>query len=195
MNAPPASTDPNFYINGAKRMVAEGLEAASKLMAYMKQHEETLNAMDPADRKKKLVEEFEPAKTFNQVHPIVFQYLTEGVFNSNAFRRYVISVYGKEKSPEDQEKLRGNRKYTYQYKNAQYALYYKYLLIELNPQADKTAIHKMYEEAVASLNAETDKMLDAYEKAQEDAKLVEAELTEEKRKDLVELLKKNINHH
>jgi hypothetical protein len=188
----PSTDDPNFYINGAKKMVSEGMEVVSKIMAYIKTNEDTLKDMQPAERKKRILD-FEPAKMFNQVHPIVFQYLAvEGIFNANAFRRYVISVYGKPKSEEDMAKIREDTKYMYHYKNAQYALYYKYLLIETNPQMNKNTLHAMYEEVVNALNKDTDKMLDAYAKAQEESKIEEEKFSNEKRKELLELLKKRI---
>lgn len=185
--------DANFYMDGAKRMASEGFESVSKIMAFMKTNNEQLMAMTPADRKRAVLE-FEPSKMFNQVHPIVFQYLTvEGVFNAQAFRRYIIAVYGKPKSDEVQQRLRADRRYVYHYKNEQFALYYKYLLMETNPNIKTSTIHAMYEEMVRELNKDTDRMLEAYEKAEEDTKIAEAKYTEEKRKDLIALLKKRID--
>lgn len=182
------SADPNFYSNGAKKMVAEGMEVVSKIMAFMKKNEERLRGLDPPDRKKQILE-FEPSMMFNQIHPVVFQYLAvEGVFSAAAFRRYVHSVFGKPKSAEDQERMRQDRKYVYHFKNAQQALYYKYLLCDTNPNVSKTVIHSLYEKMVAQLNNDTDRMLNAYEKAQEEAKIIEGHLNEEKRQDLVGLL-------
>ena len=187
------NSDPNFYIDGAKRMVSEGMEAVSKIMAYIKENENHLQSLSPVDRKKAILE-FEPSKLFNQIHPIVFQYLAvEGVFSASAFRRYIISVYGKPKNKEDEDRMRQDRKYVYYFKNAQYALYYKYLLFETNPNVKKSDIHAMYEDMVKSLNHDTDHVMKAYEKAQEDAKLVEEQFTKQKRQDLVDLLKKQIN--
>ncbi len=182
--------DSKFYTDGAKRMAAEGIEAANRIMAYIKQNEQTLSDLNATERKKAILE-FEPSKMFNQVHPIVFQYLAvEGIFHANAFRRYVMAVFGKPRSVEDQERARGDRRYMYHYKNAQHAMYYKYLLIETNPNVNKTSIHAMYEDMVKSLNEDTDNMLDAYERAEAEAKSTEAQLTEEKRQDLVNLLRK-----
>ncbi len=182
----------SFYIDGAKRMVAEGMETVSKIMAHIKQHEHKLTYLSKTDRKKEILS-YEPAKLFNQVHPIVFHYIAaEGVFNAAAFKRYVMSVFGKPKDMKQHEQMRGNRKLVYQFKNAQQALYYKYLMIETNPNINKNTIHAMYEEVVQSLNADTDKMIDAYEKAQEEAKIIEDELTNQKRNELVELLRKKI---
>ncbi len=187
-----AEQDPNFYINGAKRMVAEGKEAVSKIIAFMKQNEEKLRDMSPEDRKK-FVLEFEPSKSFNQVHPFVFQYLAvEGIFNANAFKRYVISVYGKPKTQEEMDKARLDKKYTYYYKNAKAALYYKYLLIETNPTVDKNKIHKLYEEAVSELNKNTDHMFEVYKEAEEQTKILDAKYSKEKRMELAEILKKQI---
>ena len=183
----------NFYSDGAKRMVAEGMEVVSKIMAFIKANETTLAKLEPVPRKKAILE-FEPSKQFNPVHPVVFQYLAlEGVFNAVAFRRYVISVFGKPKSKEDEAKMRTDRRYVYHFKNAQQSLYYKYLLIETNPSVNKRKIHEMYEEMVSKLNADTDQMLEAYEKAQEDSKVVDAQMTDEKRKELVDLLKKRMS--
>jgi len=188
-----ASMDPSFYTDGAKRMSAEGIETVSKIMAYTKLNESKFVDLEPVDRKRVLLE-YEPCKLFNQVHPIVFQYLaTEGVFNAKAFRRYIMAVFGKPKTPEEEARMRKDRRGLYHFKNEQHALYYKYLLIETNPNVNKNTIHSMYEEVVKALNEETDTMLDAYEKAQEDAKIVEANFTEEKRKDLADLLKKKFS--
>lgn len=190
MNAP---ADPSFYVEGAKRMVAEGLESVSKIMAFMKENQSAVNEMDASERKQ-FVLQYEPAQMFAQVHPIVFHYIAvEGVFNAKAFRRYVTSVFGKPRNEKDLERAREDRKFVYHYKNTQHALYYKYLLFETNPNAKISDVQHMYDEVVKEMNADTDKMLDAYEKAQEDAKLVEEQLTEEKRQDLVRLLKKRID--
>lgn len=192
MNAKQPTPDPNFYKDGSKKMIAEGMEAVSKIMAFIKQNETKFQSMEPIDRKKAILE-FEPSKLFNQVHPIVFQYMAvEGVFHAAAFKRYVISVFGKPPNKEETERMRHNRRYLYHHKNAQNALYYKYLLVETNPNIPISRIHAMYEEVVDALNEDTDKMLDAYEKAEADAKVRESEITDEKRKDLVQLLKKNL---
>lgn len=178
------------YIEGAKRMVAEGTESASKIMAFIREHQLELRELDPLKRKKRVLE-FEPSKLFNQVHPIVFQYLAvEGIFNAHAFRRYVIAVFGKPKSLEDMTKMRKDKRYAYYHKNAQQSLYYKYLLIEQNPSVSKAKIHAMYEEMVETLDQKTNSMLDAYEKARADSEMNEALLTEEKRRDLIELIQK-----
>lgn len=189
MSSPP---DPDFYKNGSKKMIAEGMETVSKIMAFIKQNESTLHSMSVMDRKKAILN-FESAKLFNQVHPIVFQYIVEGVFDAPAFKRYVTSVFGKPKSQEDMEKMRQDRRYLYHYKNAQHALYYKYLLIETNPNIHIRQIQQMYEEMVNALNEDTDRMLDAYEKAERDSKIKESEITDAKRKDLVNLLKSRLN--
>ncbi len=187
-----ADQDPNFYINGAKQMVAEGKEVVSKIVAFMKKNEKELKELEPHKRKKAILE-FEPAKSFNSIHPIVFQYLAvEGVFNANAFKRYILAVYGKPKDMEAMEKARHDKKEMYHYKNAQSALYYKYLLMETNPNVDKNKIHKLYLDCVSQLNMDTDRMIDAYEKAEKESKIQEDKFNEEKRKELVELLKKKI---
>lgn len=186
---PPAPKDPNFYKNGANKMIAEGMEAVSKIMAFIKQNEQRFQDMNPMERKKAILE-FEPSKLFNQVHPIVFQYMVEGVFNGAAFKRYVISVFGKPKNTDDLERMRHDRRFVYHHKNAQYALYYKYLLIETNPNVRIDSIQKMYDEMVSQLNADTDAMLDMYEKAEAESKIKESEITNEKRQDLLEILKK-----
>jgi hypothetical protein len=174
-------------------MASEGIEVVSKIMAFMKENNERLIALSAVDRKRAVLE-FEPSKMFNQIHPIVFQYLTtEGVFNARAFRRYVIAVYGKPKSEETQRRLSADRRYVYHFKNEQFALYYKYLLLETNPSAKINDIHSMYEEMVGELNKDTDRMLDMYEKAEKDSKVAEEQYSAEKRKDLLELLKKKMS--
>lgn len=186
-------SDPKFYIDGAKRMIGEGIEAVSSIMAYIKQNEKKLADLSHDDRKKELLQ-YEPCKLFNSVHPIVFQYLAvEGIFNQQAFRRYVMAVYGKPKSMEEQAEMQKDRRFLYHNKNRQMALYYKYLLIETNPNVNKNTIHSMYEEVVNSLNDETDRMLDAYQKAEDDAKQIESALDDEKRKDFIEMLKRRVN--
>ncbi len=181
-----------FYINGAKRMVAEGKEVASKIIAYMKQNEDKLNKMDGKTRKKFILT-FDPAKSFNEVHPIVFHYLAvEGVFHPNAFKRYIFAIYGKPKDQSRIEAARHNKKDMYHYKNEQFALYYKYLLIESNPNIDKNKIHQLYINAVKVLNKDTDRMLDLYEEAEEKSKISDAQFSKEKRQELIDLLKKKL---
>lgn len=184
--------DSKFYIDGAKRMISEGKEAVSKILAFMRENEAKLKELEEFERKK-FVLTFEPAKMFNEIHPIVFQYLAiEGIFHAGAFKRYILSVYGKPKDQEELTKAKQNKKTMYRYKNAQSALYYKYLLIETNPHIPKTQIHKMYEDTVAILNENTDRMVDVYEKAEEETKILEARYSAEKRAELLELLRKKI---
>jgi len=187
-----ATNGPEFYINGAKRMVAEGKESVSKIMLFMKQNESKLRDMESHERKK-LILDFEPSKSFNEIHPIVFHYLAvEGVFHANAFKRYIYAVYGRPKDPADIEKARHDKKSMYHYKNAQSALYHKYLLMETNPNVDKNKIHRAYEDAVDALNKDTDHMIDLYEKAEEESKIVDAKYSAEKRAELVKLMKKKM---
>lgn len=181
-----------FYLDGAKRMVAEGKEVVSKIILFMKQNEQKLKPLTP-EKRKKFILEFEPAKTFNEIHPIVFQYLAvEGVFNPAAFKRYIIAVYGKPKDMEAIEKARHDKKSMFHYKNSQNALYYKYLLIETNPNIDKTRIHKMYEDTVAAMNENTDKMIDIYTQVEEESKIAESKYSQEKRAELYDILRKKL---
>ncbi len=182
----------SYYFEGAKRMVAEGKESISKIMAFINENKKSLEELTGKDRKNEVLK-FEPAKMFNSIHPIVFQYLAvEGVYSGRAFKRYVMAVFGKPKSKEDELKMREDKRYVYHYKNAQQALYYKYLLMDTNPNVNATRIHEMYEDMVKTLNEKTDNMLDAYNQAQERAKVDEEHFSEEKRRELVEYLKKRL---
>lgn len=193
MNSVAPSHHPDFYAEGVRRMTAEGLEVISKIMAFIKTIEDEVSDMDPIQRKKRILE-FEPAKMLNQIHPVVFQYLSvEGIFSEGAFRRYVKAVFGAPKSKEDEEHMRKDRRYVYHYKNRQQALYYKYLLLENNKKARVNAVEDMFENMVKELNKDTDHMLDAYEKAEADTKIKESQITDEKRRDLVDLLKKRMS--
>jgi len=181
-----------FYTDGAKRMIAEGLEVVSRIIGFVRSNKARLTELGPVDRKKKILD-FEPARTFNSIHPIVFHYLAvEGVFNQNAFKRYILSVYGKPKDLDELERIRGDRRAMYYHKNGKNALYYKYLLIETNPNVNKTTIHKMYETMVAELNADIDRMLDTYEKAEAAAKTKDAQYSLEKRKEIISIMKRKL---
>ena len=194
MDSKPPVQDASFYEDGVKKMVSEGLEVVSKIMAFMKLNAEKMVPFTLKERKEFVIAYDEAFAMFNQVHPIVFQYIvSEGIFNQRAFKRYVTHVFGRPRDPAIQAKVSKDPKYMYYYKNEQHALYYKYLMIEANPKADKKIINSMYDEVVQTLNADAKKMLDAYEKAQEEAKVTESRLTEEKRKELVQLLKNKMN--
>ncbi len=177
-----------FYTNGAKQMVAEGKEVASKIIAFMKQNEEKLKKMEPKERKA-FVLAFEPSKSFNEVHPIVFHYLAvQGIFRPESFKRYVFATFGKPKDPHRLELARHDKKSMFHYKNEQSALYYKYLLMESNPEVDKNRIHKIYEDTVRVLNEDTDRMIDIYTEAEKKSKQNEEATIAEKREELVKLM-------
>jgi len=191
MDAP--SPDPQFYHNGAKKMISEGLEVISKIMAFIRTNRAHLAELSPKDRKKKILD-FEPSKSFNSIHPIVFHYIAvEGVFNHKAFKRYILHIYGKPKSQEELAQMRSNnRKAMYYRQNEKNALYYKYLLMETNPNVDNTTIHKMYEDMVKELNADIDNLLDKYEEAEKETKLKEAQYSQEKRQEIIKIMKRQV---
>ncbi len=156
-------------------------------------HDERLSKMDRAERKKTVLDEQEDFKTFASIHPIVYEYIvSERVFNRNAFKKYVKAVFGVPKSQEDQEKIAKDKKYIYFMKNRQYALYYKYLLQETNSHASRDAINQMYDEAVKELDRHTQIMLTKYEEEQAKLEQKNNMLEEEKRAELVDILKKKL---
>lgn len=183
----------SFYIEGANRMIDEGLEMASKIINYLRMNDARLSKLDRTECKKTILVEQPDFNTFASIHPIVYEYIvSEKVFNRTAFKKYIKAVFGTPKSQEDQERMAKDKKYVYFLKNKQYAMYYKFLLQETNKHASKNTINKMYEEAVSELDRHTTHMLTKYE--EEHAKLEQKNgmLEEEKRAELVAALKKNL---
>lgn len=183
----------SFYRDGANKMIDEGLEIATKIINYLRMHDDRLSKLERVDRKKAILSEEPDFTTFANIHPIVYEYIvSERVFNRAAFKKYIMAVFGKPKSAEDQEKIAKDKSYVYYLKNKQYALYYKYLLQETNKHADRESIEQMYNEAVAELDKHTKFMLERYEEANKKLEQKNNLLDEEKRKELVEALKKSL---
>lgn len=183
----------SFYRDGANRMIDEGLEIATKIINYLRMHDERLSKLERIDRKKTILAEEPDFTTFANIHPIVYEYIvTERVFNRVAFKKYIKAVFGVPKSAEDQEKIAKDKSYVYYLKNKQYALYYKYLLQETNKHADKSSIDQMYNDAVAELNKHTKLMLERYEVENKKLEQKNNMLDVEKRRELVEALKKTL---
>jgi hypothetical protein len=190
---PNQAPDNDFYKNGVRRMVDEGLELAGKIIHYMQTHGERLSQLDRAARKKAILAERDDFTTFAQVHPIVYEYLVvEQIFNRTAFKRYIQAAFGAPKSAEDQEFAAKDKRNVYYLKNKQYALYYKFLLQEMNPQASSSSITTMHEDMVRELNASTKEMLDRYEEVQKKVEIQNDRLSAEKRSELAQLLKNRL---
>jgi len=188
-----SESDESFYKDGARRMIDEGLELASKIIHYMSANKDRLNKLDRTDRKHTILKEREDFNTFAQVHPIVFEYLAiEEVFNRNAFKRYIRAAFGTPKSDEDQAEIARDKRNVYYFKNKQYALYSKYLMQETNPHASMDAINQAYNNIVTELNTHTKQMLDQFEEAQKKTEARDAILSEEKRAELIEALKQRL---
>lgn len=183
----------SFYTEGCGRMIDEGLEMATKIIHYMREHGERLSKMDRLDRKKAILTEREDFSQFVQIHPIVYEYIVaEQIFNPKAFKRYIKAAFGAPKSDADQELIAKDRRNVYYIKNKQYALYYKYLVQETNPQASSYDINCMYDDMVSELNDSTRRMLDQYEEAQKKVEIHNNQLTEAKRQELVNVLKQRL---
>jgi hypothetical protein len=183
----------SFYTEGCGRMIDEGLEMATKIIHYMREHGDRFAKMDRLDRKKTLLAEREDFAQFVQIHPIVYEYIVaEQIFNPNAFKRYIKAAFGSPKSDADQELIAKDRRNVYYIKNRQYALYYKYLVQETNPQSSSSEVNRMYDEMVSELNESTKRMLDQYEEAQKKVEIQNNQLTEAKRQELVNVLKQRL---
>lgn len=189
MDHPQPPMNDAFYAEGVARMNEEGIDMAKRIIAFMQRNVPKLTAMDRVERKKYILQENPEFETFAQVHPIVYEYIsTEQIFNANAFKRYVRAVFGRPKSAEEQRLVAQDKKNMYYIKNKQYALYYKYLLQEMNPHGNQNEINNAYQETVAAMDASTKEMLERYEEAQKKAQIVEENLSQEKRAELVDLL-------
>lgn len=174
-------------------MIDEGLEMATKIIHYMREHGDRFAKMDRLDRKKTLLAEREDFAQFVQIHPIVYEYIVaEQIFNPNAFKRYIKAAFGAPKSDAEQELIAKDRRNVYYIKNRQYALYYKYLVQETNPQSSSSEVNRMYDEMVSELNDSTKRMLDQYEEAQKKVEIQNNQLTEAKRQELVNVLKQRL---
>ncbi len=186
--------DNSFYRDGANRMIDEGLEMATKIINYLRMHDERLSKLDRVERKKTILSEQQEFTTFANIHPIVYEYIvSEKVFNQTAFKKYIRAVFGVPKSAEDQEKIAKDKSYVYYMKNKQYALYYKYLLQETNKHASKSSIDQMYTDAVDELNKHTKHMLERYEIENQKLEQKNNMLDEEKRQELIAVLKKTLS--
>lgn len=185
--------DAAFYTTGCGKMIDEGLEMAGKIVLHMQTHGDRLSKLDRLERKKAIIAEREEFGTFAQIHPVVYEYIVaEQVFDPNAFKRYIKAAFGKPKSDEEQALIAQDRRNVYYLKNKQYALYYKYLLQEANPNTRRSEIDKMYDAMVEELNASTKHMLDQYQEAQKNVELRSEQFTQEKRQELVDVLKQRL---
>lgn len=185
--------DSSFYKEGCNRMIDEGLEMATKIIHYMQTNNSRLFKMDRLERKKIIIAEREDFTQFVQIHPIVYEYMvSDQIFNRNAFKRYIKAAFGSPKSDADQELIAKDRRNVYYIKNKQYALYYKYLLQETNPQVSSSEINRMYEDMVSELNDSTRRMLEQYEEAQKKVEIHNEQLTEAKRQELINVLKQRL---
>lgn len=190
----PATIPKEYYKVGVERMIKEGLEYVTKIQTYLSENELKLKSLDRISRKKAVVDDRDDFKTFVQVHPIVFEYLvTEGLFNERAFKEYIKAAFGSPKSAADQELISKDKRNVYFLKNKQYALYYKYLIRESNPHLSIREINASYDEMVSELNNNTAQMLDAYEEEQKKMQITERQLTDEKKKELVQFIKDRLN--
>jgi hypothetical protein len=178
----------DWYRNGCNNMIAEGITIANKILAYATANKDQLVNMTD-DQKKKFMLEFDPSKQFNSVHPVVFQFLVlESIFNDKAFKRYINDVFGKERT-QNPDKLE-----MYKQRSSEQAKYYFYLLQEFNPNVDKNLLYKQYEEMCNQTNKEIDHMFSVYKQAEEESKVDEEVLTEEKRQEVLQLLKQKLNN-
>lgn len=196
MMAPPAM-DKKTKLENVDRMYNEGVDMAMKMIDYLKEKlskNPDFDELPRAQQKKELKEEKPEFVPFMQLHPIVTEYLIhEKLFSRRAFKRYLRSAYGHDKSAEDQAFLAKDPKNVYFYKNKQYALYYKYLVQESNSHLGLAQINIMYNHMVESLNKDTKEMLDRYEAATKQVDAQEKELTEQKKKEFIQFLKSQVN--
>lgn len=187
--------DEQQYKDGANKMIKEGLEVATLIKNYIKDNASVLQELNEKDRKQMVINADERFSLFHQIHPIVFQYIAvEGVFNTRAFERYVMCVFGKPKPVEVQEKMAKDKSYVFFYKNEQQALYYKYLILETNKHLTTQQAHEAYEHVVETMNSEIRRLLDTYKQAEERSKNLEKLSTEEKRKEIIDLLRNASNN-
>lgn len=182
------------YKDGANKMIREGLEVVSLIKKYLVDNQKILEDLQPKVRKQQVINADERFSLFNQVHPIVFQYLAvEGIFNKPAFERYVHSVFGKPRPLDVQEKMAKDKSYVFYYKNEQQALYYKYLILETNPHLTTQKAHDAYQQVVDSMNEEITKLLTFYKNAEEKNEQLKKISTDEKKKEIIDMLRKKAN--
>ncbi len=174
------------------RMYYEGVEVASRMIAYLKNkcNDDVFNNLDRSEKKQLIKKEHPEFITFIQLYPIVAEYLiNEGIFSNKSFKKYIKVVYGMDKSQEDKEFIAKDPKNIYYYKNKQYALYYKFLLQESNKHLGLNEINKMYYIMVNELNSDIEKMFNKYEKATKEFDKKNEILIGEKKKEFIDFLK------
>lgn len=188
--------DPAKKKENLERMYKEGKEFATKLLEYVKLCvKEGKFKEDNKKNRMAIIKKDKPEfDLFIQIHPIVAQYIiTEYIFDAKCFKKYVFAVYGHEKTREEMEFLAKDKKNVYFFKNKQYALYTKFLLREYNKHIDQSIINNAYNSMVEELDKETRNHFEVYEKKLKESELIDKELTEEKRNEFIDYLKREFS--
>jgi hypothetical protein len=176
------------------RMYDEGVNIVERIIKFLNPKKNNIEFKELSLREKKnlIKDHNEEFKLFAQIHPIVFEYLiSEGVFFHKAFKKYIKLVWGVKKTPEEQKFISQKSSNVYYFKNKQYALYYKYILQEINNHLNLSQVNELYNDMVSNLDKETDKILSTLEKATSKYEDKDKKLTDDKRKELINLLKSN----
>lgn len=189
--------DPKVKKENLERMFQEGKEKAMELLKYVREQIKN-GAFQDTDKNKRMstIRKEKPEfENFIQIHPIVSQYIiTECVFDSNSFKKYINAVFGYDKTKEDMEFLAKDPRNVYYFKNHQYALYTKFLMREFNKHVDQSIINDAYNMMVNELNKETKEQFELYDKKMKEMNMMDEKLTEEKRNEFLHFLQREYNN-
>ena len=177
------------------RMCNEGIDMAKKLLKYVKHLHNTDLDFKELDKSKKnnYIQKKDEFKTFIQMYPVVSTYIIhEHMFNDKAFTKYVKIVYGYEKTNEDRIYIMENKRNIYYFKNKQYAYYSQFLIAETNKHMTTKELNKVYDDMLNQLDETTKKNFELYDKSLEKVNAEDAAFTEEKKNELINLLKSKL---
>lgn len=136
-------------------------------------------------------------KDFCKTYPIVSKYIVAfGLFSSKAFNKYLNWKSTVRPSDTYRTELIKNPRKQELWKNKYiYAVYVKYLFQEKNPHCNLKDINAMYNEALNSLNEETNTFFNLYEQELNKIEDTKKEYNEERKNNIKNQLKIKLQHN
>jgi len=144
----------------------------------------------------KYIQKKDEFSLFCKTYPVVSKYIIAfGLFSTKAFTKYINWKSNIRPSDSYRVELVSNPRKQELWKNKYiYSVYVKYLFKEKNPHCNLNEINKMYIESVESLNEETNKFFDLYEKEVEKLEITKHQYTEERKQKIKEQLQQKMKH-
>lgn len=187
----------NKYTKDEEKVIIDAtIKYGCKLMSYVLDDLPKLNnfsAMSTEDKIKHIMNIEEYSK-FVKAYPIVVRYMVEfKTFKVKSFKKYIKHLINTSPSEDEKKEMLGRPDKKFEWLNKQKAIYVKWLYLESSGSHNMKDANRMYNEVLHSLNNDSKKLYNVFEKQMNEENVKKHELSSLMKEQLINQYKNEMH--